>query len=730
MPIRLQGGGTSLNGTVYTIDIYDSLWSGSVTEFQTGPNLFVLDYQGQEEERFNPILSSSLTINIMVTESTALALEQFIQDLGVNSNEERFSVRVEKSGNLFWVGVLLIDRAIMQLAHYPFTFQIRFSDGLGRLKELPYNDGGSAFTGKQTFIQHLFNVLSKTGTFDRIGSTEQFLKTYVDWYAEEMPYIEGNDPLQKSRLDNKNFINVDTNGFINYDSSYVVMEAIIIAWGARLIWSDGQFYVVQPIGMNKSNKTIKQYTKLQTQTLQSFVTQEPKAILKSAGTESPYDLQLKDKSGFIEWFPPLRRVYVDYKHYSQRNIINGQDIINSAWQFDDLDSNGANARLIFTGTVEVRMNKDAGVPLIPYFRKYGLKVSIGTRFLKRAATLNDGIVEFDRNITWQLATTYYEFFSPVLFTTTEPIYIDVEFITPGIPVDGDLIVELIVLGSFDLEGNSLDTADYSADEVLINAYLEILTTGKFEDQANVTRYEALNSSSGNSKEYTVETLIGQGPSANAFSHIEVQDSINAWVVPTGFRKNDTGDYHVFSQLLANEIMAGQVEPKEKMTATLIGNYAPHEILIDGAKSRVFNGGRFNAYKDEWEGEWYELGESGAYGISTPLDYQQLNPLGPAIGPPTPIISQNSSGTGGGILDRKVPFEQVFDNVTGDRVTVTVNGGNLPYLKADLVVQVNGNDQTRGLDQDYVVSGSDIIFNEIDPGEDPLQESKVKVKFTF
>lgn len=732
MPKRLEGGGTSENGSVYVIEIHDSLWSGSVTDFQTGPELFVMDYQGQEEDegRFVPILSSSLTVNMLVQDSNKTELEQFIQDLALNANEERFTAKVTKDSNNFWFGVLLIDRAIKQLTHYPYTFQVRFSDGLARLKKIDYNDNGTSFTGKQTFIEHLFNCLNKTGTAQLYQSTDQFLKTYVDWYAEEMPYVTGNDPLQKSRMDNKNFINVDTNGFINYDSSWVVLQAIVIAWGCRLIFSDGAYYIVQPASMSKATKVFKQYTKSQTQTLSSFVAQNPKRVLASDGTENPYDLKLTDRTGFIEWFPPLRRVYVDYKHYSQRNIINGQDIIDTAWSFPDLDSNGANARLIFTGSIEIRMNKDAGSPLIPYFRKYGLKVSIGTRFLKRSATLNDGIVEFQRSMTWELTTSYYEFFSPVLFTTTDPVYIDVEFITPGIPVDGDLLVELVVLGSVDLEGNSLDTANYSADESLLNAYLEILTTGKFEDQANVTRYEALNNTSGNSEEFTVETLIGQGPSANAFSHIEVQDSINAWVVPTGFRKADTGTYYNFSQLLANEILSGQISPKERLTGHLVGDFSPHELLIDGSITRIFNGGRFIAYRDQWEGEWYELGESGDYAVSDPIDYRKLNDLGPVVDPPIPIISQGGGGTGGGIIDRRTPFEEVFNDAVGDRVTVTVNGGILPYLKADLVVQLNGNDQTRGAGEDYIVDGSDIIFNNPDGDGTPLKGDKVKVKFVF
>ena len=423
MPLRLQSGGRSLDGVQYTIEIYDSLWSGGVTDFQTDKNLFILQYQGQNEDRFNPILSSSLTINMLVQEGNASALETFIQDLALNSNELRFTVLIERNGTAYWRGVLLIDRVIKELAHYPYKFQIRFTDGLGRLKEIEYNDNGTAFTGRQTFIEHLFNCLDKTGVHDLVGSTDQFLKTYVDWWAEEHSYIAGDDPLRRTRLDNKNFLNVDTNGFINYINTYNVLEQILIAWGARLIFSGGVFWVIQVNDWNNTNKTIAQYTKTQTQSNASFTSQEPKKLLATTGNEISPDLKLKAKTGFIEWFPPLQKVFVDYKHYSQRNIISGQDIITSAWSFPDLDSNGQQTRLIFTGTIELRMNLSVGTSPMPYFRKYGISVGIGPRFLKRAATISNGAVEFDRAMTWVLSTAYYEVYSPVLFTTDDPVYI-------------------------------------------------------------------------------------------------------------------------------------------------------------------------------------------------------------------------------------------------------------------------------------------------------------------
>ena len=730
MAKRLEGGGTSLNGTEYTIDIYDNTWSGVVTEFQTSDELFTLEYKGQTEERFNPVLSSSCIVNIMVQESNKTELEQFITDLAANTNEDRFLVVIGKSGSPWWYGVVMIDRVVRTLTHYPYTFQIRFSDGIGRLKDIDYNDDGTEYTGRQTIIQHLFQCLDKTATYDQFQTTDEFLKTYVEWYANEMTYSVSDDPLDKSRVNNKVFVIVDTEGEVTFETAYTVLEEFAKAWGARILFSAGTWHFVQVNGMNSTAKTLKVYTKGQAQSTESYTEQQPKQILKSLGTEDPYNLQLVDKSGFLEWFPPLRQVIVAYKHYSQRNIMAGQDIVASEFTFPEVDSNNSTARLLFKATIEIRREIELGQPELVFFRKYGLLIQVGNYYLRRTATISNGEVEFQRTMDWSLTPAYYEVFSPRIYDQDDPVFMQIEFITVPLREDGDLEVSLVPLASYELDGSPLNISSYGATEVLLNVHLEIITTGRFEDQANTTWYRAYNLSPGNSRKLPIDTLIGQGPGQNALGAMQVQNASSEWVASTGWRKNDTGTYQNFSQLLANEAMAGQVGPAEKMTAHLIGDYEAHELLIDNTKTRLFNGGRFIAYYDRWEGEWFELGESTEYGISPPIDFKKNNELGPVVDPPTPIIFGGGGGGGAFLTEQRTPYEQVFEDAVGDRVTITVNDGYLPLLKADLVVQLNGNDLTRG--QDYTTDGSDIIFetDPEDPLTTPLKGDRVKVKFVF
>ena len=138
---------------------------------------------------------------------------------------------------------------------------------------------------------------------------------------------------------------------------------------------------------------------------------------------------------------------------------------------------------------------------------------------------------------------------------------------------------------------------------------------------------------------------------------------------------------------------------------------------------MFNGGKFNAAYDRWEGEWFELGYSTVWTQQPPRNYRKTKDLEtPVVDPPTPIIVSGGVSGSSPLSERKTPYEQSFFNVSGDRVTVTVNNGVLPFLRADLVVQLNGNDQT--IERDYTISNSDIVF------VDTLEDDFVKVKFVF
>jgi len=79
MAIRLKTEFNTVFDSAYKVEIDDTDYVGSVIDFTTAGEGFTLEYQGQNEGRFNPILSSYLTIFMVIQNSDH---ETFLMDLG------------------------------------------------------------------------------------------------------------------------------------------------------------------------------------------------------------------------------------------------------------------------------------------------------------------------------------------------------------------------------------------------------------------------------------------------------------------------------------------------------------------------------------------------------------------------------------------------------------------------------------------------------------------------
>jgi len=62
---------------------------------------------------------------------------------------------------------------------------MKAKDGINRLKGINYNDDGTAYEGRVTFKEHLFNILDKIGLQDFWGATDDYLHSVVRWYEED-----------------------------------------------------------------------------------------------------------------------------------------------------------------------------------------------------------------------------------------------------------------------------------------------------------------------------------------------------------------------------------------------------------------------------------------------------------------------------------------------------------------------------------------------------------------
>ena len=116
MAVRLQGDFYSEKGAKYTIGIYDSSFSGSATDFDATNVSIQYDFDGKDDDRFCPIISSTATVTMMIDSPT---LSTFIDYL-VGAAEDRFYLLIEddNSPNLFrWAGYILPD--LVQIEDVP-----------------------------------------------------------------------------------------------------------------------------------------------------------------------------------------------------------------------------------------------------------------------------------------------------------------------------------------------------------------------------------------------------------------------------------------------------------------------------------------------------------------------------------------------------------------------------------------------------------------------------------
>ena len=111
MALRLQSDFFSEKGHKYTVSIYDSDYSGSVLGFDAATVQINYDFDGNENDRFAPILSSGAVVSIVINSES---LNTFITDL-VGAAEDRFYMLIEDDASpvkLRWVGYILPDLVV------------------------------------------------------------------------------------------------------------------------------------------------------------------------------------------------------------------------------------------------------------------------------------------------------------------------------------------------------------------------------------------------------------------------------------------------------------------------------------------------------------------------------------------------------------------------------------------------------------------------------------------
>jgi len=292
------------------------------------------------------------------------------------------------------------------------------------------------------------------------------------------------------------------------------------------------------------------------------------------------------------------------------------------------------------------------------------------------------------------------------FTGVAPV----QWISPELLTTGDLDVTFQFVTLYDPTGAALSPlTDFTITWSLTDVVLENYYNGIIEDKATGEEYTATNSTTGNSKDIEVETYIGTGPVLNASGALESDaDAGGTWAQATGYEYPfGDGTYIDLGQIVANEMIAMQSTPANRLLWTFIGDTEAHH------KIRVTRGGndedfillnaRFNAKTDEWDGEWVLVNRVAAapvVGNNPQIEIVNDRRVQPVVKPAPPPSSappflpptDYASGVKQPVFDDQNTIADTNAAIdAGDTLTsVTVDPLKAPVTAGDEITLLNSN----------------------------------------
>jgi hypothetical protein len=724
MAKRLESVFYSEKGQDYTIEIHDKDYSGSVLDFDVIECSLKYDAGGDEDNRFVPVISSELELNMFINSSN---LDQFVEDLIV-SPEDRFYIVIKaKDENddiqFRWIGYILSDLiSIEDIAiDLGYNFTIKAKDGLNRLKNFDYNNNGVVYTGKQTLLGHVINCLLKIDfALIEYFTANDYLITYAtNWISDEGGT---ENTLTSARVSHRAFYHIDNKGNYIYKSCYDVLSEICKSLGARIVSSGTGFYLTQiNVYSDAANVTEYKYNAL-TQGITSEVVSYSITHNQSQADTTPiYRLF----GGNFEFYAPLQYVQVDYTHIATRNLWVGDELSSSIQTpviIEDIDSGQGTATIQFDFKLEYKSNwidTQAGIDPTPrqdHFIIYKATVKVGDNYWVNTYTQDVFSVEFT-TAQWSVTAGFFYFVTDIMDANDQLYFKNYQILAVNVPGDGDMTINLEIdkvrANGQDLpfiyEGQSTSNQAYA--EITYNAsaiYIQNIVLGTFATQNDINRYQSTNNIKA-SKPLMLTTFIGDGPNINSPGHLEVNDGSD-WVLSENWSISG-GDSKPISQLLANEIIKGQITPVRKfanmpfmMNNAKASFLQPHYAISYDSSYWVFIQGTINFSIDKFQGEWFKVQSSNNY-IEEPLvfldrDYQNVSSSG-SVGQSGSIGGGSVIGGGGensgantqpsaGAGSLGAIFQEVFTaDGTQDTFTVTENDGVLPSNADDIMITRNG-----------------------------------------
>ena len=673
MAVRYSQIINNQEGLYFRAEIHDADFVGTASDYHLANIEF--DYKGQNNQRWDSIWSSQVTLAVQST--TAKDLTTLIDDIKT-SDEGRFSVKVYKSTDginysFYWLGLILTDLSMGADEAPVQHFEINATDGLGSLKGIDYADDPTTPFGTTTVIEHITNALKMIPTAPaHYSATDVFIVSDVAYFEEQMPSLTG-DPANWVNIAGSAFYEVDKNEDYQFKSCYEVVELLCLYFNARLFFIDGRWNLIEI--RTWETQAAANYHKYQYDGTLLGTTESYSLRHTIDGTNAGTRLATQS----FEYFPPLRKLEQKYFHGTAGNLLRGKTIDTSSG-LQSIINVPSGAVLAFKGLVHLNLQQSPPYVTTQVFVKLKLTMKIGsTYYLERAITnqtQNNDYFSMD----WQNTTGSVDFIAVQTLSLYFDNYVAASFTTPPIPAIGQVQMNLEIDYIKDLAGNDISSS-FTASADLSSAYLQYIDG----TPSNEYTYKAYNNTSAafSASEELPEFNFGDylGPSTSNIVQIwdgsAFVDTTNKWGRNT---LSGTDGIHSFR---LKQLMAAQREAILKRTGAFHGAFDPHKVLVFGGDYYLPLGVRFSVIDSNYDGEWYDCGNYDDSGIAVNETVGVLFGDEPLIAPS--VSAPNISGT------PNMPIGVLLDNAkieiqdfNGTR-KVVMDGETFNYMIEQLAI---------------------------------------------
>ena len=602
---------STLKDTQYKCEIWDSTYSGAITNITTEGEGFEITYQQQGDERFSPIKGSECALYCTITDNAAgTTLKNWINTSLNATKEDLYHMAIYMDGSLYWFGVILPDLNNMMDASRPYGYKITATDGLARMKDKEFTQAVDAYTtpsiGRKTFNEIIFELLKYSPLYT--ATTENLLwSTVVDWYETAMPAkADTIDPLSYSMIRMNTYLVLKENKEPKGLSYYEVLENICEQWGMRVMFSNGLYRFTQVNAYE--DDAVTKYERFYERATGSFNGVQPFLGDPIEITNNTFPHVAAGNQ--FAWYAPLKFIHLKYP-FKNNNMLdelsdmtpttNGYEYV--ATLRDNIIA-GTNTSLIIISGINIQLNSSN-----PNGQNITVRISlkIGSYYLEKDILRSIGTE------TW--STTSTDVWEHLFTHGAGNGWLQLPQIVIQTP--------LLPAGTYNANSCKIEIVDIR--DRLTGTILTPITQYQAARQVGATSMTYTKSSTNSTDQYIEFTAGNTLTPINSYD-LQLKDALigeptdpsnpgqifvytgTAWGMSTGqWRYQDTGLAFSFNLLRVREVLCGQTIPISKYQGQIIDSqvFAHNSLEYNGFRY-ILNGATFKAQSDTWEGEWYQV----------------------------------------------------------------------------------------------------------------------------